>query len=425
MRPRSLEEFFGHGEVLAEHAMLRDALEQGELPSLILWGPPGVGKTTLARLLAERVEADLIALSAVLARLSDVREALAKARQSGGLFGRTTLLFIDEIHRFNKAQQDVLLPHVERGDVTLLGATTENPYFEVNAALRSRLQIVRLEAHDEATLGRIARSALEDRERGLGEFEIGMSPQAERALARYAGGDARAALNALEIAARRAWARARREAPLGASPETRPGAACCIEPQDLSEALSSPRLVYDRGGGDSAHLISAFIKSMRGSHPDAALYYMWRIIEGGEDPTFVLRRMLIFASEDIGLADSRALTLVASAMTTARQVGMPEAGYALTHAAIYLSLAPKSHSVTAAMKAARELARSRGQLAVPQSLQKPAPPGLYRSPHDAPTGYLPEERYLPEAISQERLYRPGRRGEEPELGRWRRNPPGE
>lgn len=410
MRPTTLEEFFGQQHLMAEGLLLSDALQSGDLPSLILWGPPGVGKTTLAHLLATHIDAELIALSAVLSNIKEMRAAIAHAQDTSRMFSRRSILFVDEIHRFNKAQQDALLPHVENGDVILLGATTENPNFEVNQALRSRTQILHLEALDEPALIGIMRRALSDETRGLGTFGVQINAQAERALVQYAGGDARAALGALELAARRAWARAHRD--------TKEPQAICITPDDVIRATGAPQLAYDRRGAQHFNVTSALIKSMRGSDPDAALYYMWRMIQGGEDPAFVLRRLIIFASEDIGLADSQALVIAQSALAAYQHIGMPEAKYTLTHATLYLALAPKSSSVTTSMHAARELAKSHATLSPPTHLQQPSPTKDYQSPHHHPTGYLGDVDYLPEEIARERVYHASVHGDEPSLTSW-------
>ncbi len=413
MRPRSLDAFFGQHHLLEEGLLLSDALERGDLPSLILWGPPGVGKTTLAHLLAGHIDAELTALSAVLSNLKEMRAAISAAQDTRRMFNRHTILFIDEIHRFNKSQQDALLPHVEQGDVILLGATTENPHFEVNQALRSRTQILELHPLDDDAITGIMQRALTDSRDGLGDFNLSLDEDATRALCQYAGGDARSALGALELAARRAWARAHKDTSSDKPPDT-----ITISADDVIRATGSPQLAYDRRGAHHFNLTSALIKSLRGSDPDASLYYMWRMLQGGEDPAFILRRLMIFASEDIGLADATALSVATHAMHIYQQIGMPEASYTLTHAALYLALAPKSSSVTTAMRAAQQLAERHSTLSPPGHIQHNAPNRDYQLPHRHPTGYLEDVDYLPEEIANKRLYKASIHGDEPGLTDW-------
>ena len=421
MRPRTLAEFAGQRHLLDE-GILSDILAHNQLPSLILWGPPGCGKTTLAHLLADHIDAEFTPLSAILATVKDLRQAIDQAKQLLRMMQRSTILFVDEIHRFNKSQQDALLPHVEQGDVILLGATTENPGFEVNHALRSRTHVLRLEPLDEDALAQILQAAIEDRERGLGAHDLTLSDEARDRIIEMAAGDARAALSTLEVAARRAWARThlqqKEEARVQSDTQT-----STILQEDIQRALHQPRFGYDKKGAHHHNITSALIKSLRGSDPDAALYYMWRMLEAGEDPMFILRRLLIFASEDVGLANSQALTVVTSAMQATHQVGMPEAGYILTHAALYLALSPKSHSVTRSMYAAKKLVHAAPAAQPPTHLQNPSPTGDYRSPHESPTGFLNDVDYLPqEVLDRARamlpLYRPFTHGEEPALRSW-------
>ncbi|MFB6262248.1 MAG: replication-associated recombination protein A, partial [Bradymonadaceae bacterium] len=279
MRPERLEEFVGQEHLLGEGKLLTNMLESGRLASVILWGPPGTGKTTLAKLLADRVDAEFVRMSAVMAGVKDIRREVERADDSGELFSRETILFVDEIHRFNTAQQDALLPHVERGVVTLIGATTENPSFEVNSALMSRCKTLVLEPLDEEALGSIVDRALSDEDRGLGELDLQLADDARRAIVESAGGDARTALNTLEVAA---------DAVATGGRET-------IRVDDIEEAVQRPMVRYDKEGDRHYNVVSAFIKSLRGSDPDAALYYLNRMIEGGEKPRFILRRMIIFA----------------------------------------------------------------------------------------------------------------------------------
>jgi putative ATPase len=410
MRPRSLGELVGQQHLIGPGRILSSLSPGRAIPSLILWGPPGSGKTTLARLLGETLRADLISLSAVDAGVKDVREAVAKATERRDQFGARTLLFIDEIHRFSKTQQDALLPHVEAGTVTLIGATTENPSFSCAAALLSRARVVRLEVLPDDELANLARRALADRERGLAAQNVTIDDDVAAQLVNAAGGDARRMYSVLEIAADLARREAGGDAPVALTME------------HVAEAAQGRTLLYDKAGDEHYGVVSVFIKSMRGSDPDAAVYWMTRMIEAGEDPRFVLRRLVIFASEDIGNADPQALVVAVSALQAFELVGLPEGVLPLTQAVTYLALAPKSNTALTAYAAARKLVRDKGALPVPARF-KPGSTALdrsfghgqgYKYPHDFDGNYVPED-YLPDAIVGERIYEPKDSGFEREL----------
>jgi putative ATPase len=394
LRPRSLDEFVGQQQVLGERSALRLAIAEDRVGSAILYGPPGTGKTTLARIVAETTGAAFEELSAVSATVKDVREVLARARDRLGGSGQRTILFLDEIHRFNKAQQDALLPAVEEGLVTLIGATTENPYFEVNSALLSRCQIYELEPLGEEELREIV-------SRGATALEAEVPDEVAVLAARRAGGDARNALNILELAVQTARAE---EAPLAE--------------QHVEDAARKRPLVYDKGGDAHYDFISAFIKSMRGSDPDAAVYYLAAMLEGGEDARFVARRMIVLASEDIGNADPRALLVAVAAAQAVEHVGLPEARLNLAQAAIYLAQAPKSNASYIAIKEAAADVRELGQTRPPDELRDASYYGArklgrgqgYVYPHDDPRGF--DVDYLPEPLKGKRYYRPSGSGEE-------------
>ena len=414
MRPRTLEEFVGQAHLVGPGRLLRDMIEGERLHSLILWGPPGCGKTTLALLVAGRSQAHFVHFSAVLSGVRELREIIEEAKEQQRLHGRKTILFVDEIHRFNKAQQDAFLPYVEDGTVTLIGATTENPSFEVISPLLSRTSVLVFEPLPVDAVKQLLERALHDDERGLGKRVLRLVPEAEAFLAEYSRGDARLGLNALESAADLALVRNTKQ----------------IDLPLTEEATQHRALLYDKGGDEHYNIISAFIKSMRGSDPDAAVYWMMRMLEAGEDPLFVVRRMVIFAAEDVGNADPRALQVAIAAKDALHFVGMPEGRIPLAQAATYLASAPKSNASYKAMLAAAEDVKQQGPLPVPLHLRNAPTPlmkGLgygrgYKYAHDF-EGHQVEQQHLPDKLKDKRYYEPSEEGDEraikERLERWR------
>ena len=405
MRPRTFEELVGQQELLAPGRPLRAAIERDALQSIILWGPPGTGKTTIARLIATVTRAHFIAFSAVLSGIKDIKAVMAEAQAARRELARRTILFVDEIHRFNKAQQDAFLPRVEAGDIALIGATTENPSFEVNAALlsRSRVFVLRPLATDETTA--ILRRALADPERGLGSTGVAADDDALAAIARHASGDARVALNLLELAA------------------TLAGSGR-IDRKLLARAIQKRALLYDKSGDEHFNLISALHKSLRNSDPDAGVYWLARMIEAGEEPLYIARRLVRFASEDVGNADPNALSVAVTAKEAVHFIGMPEGNTALAQAVTYLATAPKSNAVYAAYKQAAADAHEQVAEPVPLHLRN-APTRLmkeqgygdgYAYAHDDPDGVTGMD-CLPPALAGRRYYRPTTRGYEKEVAR--------
>jgi putative ATPase len=390
LRPRTLDEFVGQGHVLGERSVLRTAIAEDRVRSSIFYGPPGSGKTTLARIVAQSTGAAFEELSAVSATVKDVREVLQRARERLGTSGTRTILFLDEIHRFNKAQQDALLPAVEEGLVTLIGATTENPYYEVNSALLSRTQVYELESLSPEDLAVVVR-------RGLEEVGAEASDEIVELIVVRAGGDARSALNIVELAA-----------------ETAGGA---ITEENVDDAARKRPIVYDKASDAHYDFTSAFIKSMRGSDPDAALYYLAAMLEGGEDARFIARRMIVLASEDVGNADPRALLVAVAAAQAVEHVGLPEARLNLAQAVVYLARAPKSNASYVALKAATRDVQERGNFPPPKALRDGSYYGRrlghgkgYVYPHDDPRGF--DVDYLPDELKGTTYYRPSGNGEE-------------
>jgi len=413
MRPRTLGEFIGQDHILAPGKLLRRAIEADRVSSLIFFGPPGTGKTTLARIIANTTQSHFTTLNAVLAGVKDIREAISDAKDRRRYHGQRTILFVDEVHRFNKAQQDALLPHVENGTVTFIGATTENPYFEVNKALVSRSRIFQLNTLTEDDLRHVIRQALDDPDRGYGDLDVEIADDAQDHLVNTANGDARSLLNALELAV-----------------ETTEGEGGLIrvDLEVAEDSIQQRAVLYDKDGDAHYDTISAFIKSLRGSDPDAALYWMARMLYAGEDPRFIFRRMLIFASEDIGLADPRAIDVAVSCARAFDYVGLPEGRFHLAECCLYLSTAPKSNSMMAFFSALEHVGKEpSGDVPNPLKDGSRDKEGLghgkgYKYPHAFQDHYVPQQ-YLPGGMLGMYFFEPGDQGYEASvrdrLERWR------
>ncbi|MBU0986599.1 MAG: replication-associated recombination protein A [Proteobacteria bacterium] len=421
MRPKNLDEFFGQAHAVGEGSPLRLAIAQDRIFSMILWGPPGCGKTTLARIMAAETRSHFVQFSAVLSGVKQIRSVIDEATDQQKLHRKRTLLFVDEIHRFNKAQQDAFLHHVESGLLTLIGATTENPSFEVIPALMSRCRVITLNALGPDDLAAVIAAALKDTERGLGKLGLDLAQDALNHLIRIADGDARMALNSLEIVANLL---------IPGNDPVRPEKPVCITLEDVERALEKKALMYDKSGEEHYNLISALHKSLRGSDPDAALYWLGRMLSAGEDPFYLARRMVRFASEDVGNADPYALGVALSAMEAFRFLGHPEGELALAQAAVYLATAPKSNSIYRAYGKVKECIASTGTLPAPLHIRN-APTNLmkalgygkdYKYAHDYKDGFVPQN-YLPDELNDQVFYAPTDRGYEKiikqRLDKWR------
>jgi len=419
MRPRNIDEFAGQEHVVGSGTLIRHAIEKDQVFSMILWGPPGCGKTTLARIIALETRSYFVHFSAVLAGVKEIRSVIEEAKDQLKLHRKRTILFVDEIHRFNKAQQDAFLHHVESGLITLIGATTENPSFEVIAPLLSRCRVITLKTLSDDDIARIIETALKDKERGLGNLNLELSGEVLSHLVRISDGDGRMALNSLEVAAGIATAKTQGD-----------GEAVSITLDDLEKALQKKALLYDKSGEEHYNLISALHKSMRGSDPDAALYWLARMLAAGEDPLYIARRMIRFASEDVGNADPYALSVAMDAMEAFKFIGQPEGELALAQAAVYLSTAPKSNSIYTAYGRVKEAVRNEGALPVPFHIRN-APTSLmkelgygknYKYAHDYKEEYVFQE-YLPDKIAGRHFYFPAEKGYEKtikdRLEKWR------
>jgi putative ATPase len=421
MRPRHIGEFVGQDAVVSSGSLIRHAIEEDRIFSMIFWGPPGCGKTTLARIIAGETQSYFVQFSAVLSGVKEIRAVIEEARNQQKIHRKRTILFVDEIHRFNKAQQDAFLHHVESGLITLIGATTENPSFEVIAPLLSRCRVITLDRLTEEDISAIIEMALSDEQRGLGGLNIELAADARDYIVRIADGDARGALNSLEVAGSLVISRQKPDSPTTAGD---------ITLKDLEIAIQKKALVYDKGGEEHYNLISALHKSLRGSDPDAALYWLARMLAGGEDPFYIARRMVRFASEDIGNADPNALSITMNAMEAFKFLGHPEGELALAQAAVYLATAPKSNSIYSAFGKARAAIKKTGSLPVPFHIRN-APTKLmkdlgygknYKYAHNYENAIVPQE-YLPDELKGQFFYFPTNRGFEKitkdRLDKWR------
>ncbi len=408
MRPRTVDEVVGQEHILAKDKLLYRAIKADKLSSLIFYGPPGTGKTTIAKVIANTTKAEFRQINATIAGKKDMEEVVEEAKQTMGGFGRKTILFIDEIHRFNKGQQDFLLPYVEDGTIVLIGATTENPYFEVNGALISRSAIFELKPLTPESVGILIDRALSDKERGLGSFDADITEDAKAFLMDQAGGDARRALNAIELGVM--------------TTDRSPDGKIHIDLEVAKECIQKRAVLFDKDGDNHYDTISAFIKSMRGSDPDAAVYYLAKMLYAGESVTFIARRMMICASEDVGNADPQALVVATNASLAVERVGMPEAQIILAHAAIYIATAPKSNAVVTAIGEAMDKVKETGNLPVPPHLQDAHYKGSaklghgigYKYAHDYKNNYV-KQQYLPYELTDTKFYRPSNNGYEEKI----------
>ncbi|WP_018247730.1 replication-associated recombination protein A [Orenia marismortui] len=407
MRPCNLDEFIGQDQIVGEGRLLRRAIQVDRLQSAIFYGPPGTGKTTLAQIIANTTKADFEKLNAVTSGVRDLREVIKRAKERRGMYSKKTVLFIDEIHRFNKSQQDALLPSVEDGILILIGATTENPYFEVNSPLISRSRIFKLEKLSSDSIRKILMRALEDKERGLGEYSVDITSEALSHLAEVANGDARRALNALELAV------------LTTHEED---GVRRINLKVAEESIQQKAINYDKSGDNHYDITSAFVKSLRGSDPDAAIFWLAKMIEAGEDPRFIARRMIVHAAEDVGNANPHSLMLAVSAAQALEYVGMPEARIPLAQAAIYIASAPKSNATIKAIDGALNIVKSRPDAGVPKHLKDAHYSGSkeleygkgYKYPHDYSDNYV-KQQYLPNDLVGTRFYQPTKNGYEDKI----------
>jgi putative ATPase len=417
VRPRTIKEFIGQDHLLGEGKVLRQAIESDHLPSMILWGPPGSGKTTLAMVIASTTGAQFLAFSAVLSGVKEIKEVIKEANEEWEYRKRRTILFVDEIHRFNKAQQDAFLPHVEKGTIILIGATTENPSFEVISPLLSRTKVFTLNPLSEEEIEVILNRALTDKERGLGKYPTVIEQDAIKGICRMANGDARVGLNTLEMLV------------LTTTPDSK--GLRHIKKKDLGDILQRKAFLYDKSGEEHYNLISALHKSLRGSDPDAALYWLGRMLEAGEDPLYIARRMIRFASEDVGMADPQALQVAVSAMEAFHFIGLPEGNLALAQAAVYLATAPKSNALYTAFQGVQKDIQELENMPVPLHIRNAPTPLMkdlgygkdYKYPHHYPDHFV-EEEYLPKNLKGRIYYHPTDQGFEREINKrlegWRR-----